>query len=285
MDWIRGGNWHLELGPGPLPGQHFATLALNPNPGKTSSWAERTVRSTGFFVDSASWWAHVGVPAGLEPYSVTHRTVSKFMADATAVVRRFPQFGLGPSVDDPNLQTALLQLLKDYGPLSGIAGVLVAPGAPVDTPSTLHGRMSLEEQFAELGTFVEFSTRLLFPVKGFDKALVGSRLLAAASPSMKEVETTPEVLDGRILFNSRPVTLRSCTWGWLFERFGRLPYGTCGECPRILYPENKPGPRPRFCVDHRANANRQERHRKKAAGDQIGRPMEMQGVSRSKALK
>lgn len=258
--WVQGGYWDVPPPPplSDLFGVGVAWFAsLRP-------WVVhgggRPLFYAPTFLSSDEWWDEVGYPAGLEPFVVTarvaHRVLRAFIRFAPAVdVISLPLFRAS-EVEPPATMLArtVELLLRRFGPLSATPDV--TPGAPHHSGESR--QVDLLQYVRDVTALASaYSAALSGRTTATRRSRLANDLVARWSPDSLDHRFFPVLHDGAVSFQSAPESLR----GYLFEYvFGRLDGSVrvlCKYCNAEFQPVIGPGPRPKYCPEHRSSRFRE----------------------------
>lgn len=275
MKWISGGDWLVVDIPRSSAVEYVAFLLpvsdtldrLSPQRLAEHLNAAASARS---FLDSPERWAReVGAPASLQVYEPTRHNALNLLGEMQKMSEEFEvEFKAKPLEEcDParrdRIIGRLVQMLRKWGPLRGIAEVLDLNDAGVKPPEEWAPRyVSLDMLVSEVAHFGELYR--LVKTEGIDGARLARRMQLESADAARDVRVVTELDEDEVRFVPHPITLRAFLWEVLFDLNTRRP-GNCLVCKADFESLRVRGRPFAYCAEHRQSKYRTAMYEKKVA--------------------
>lgn len=157
----------------------------------------------------------------------------------------------------PPLETRLLSLLEEHGPLQRMSGFLHT--GPSGTPRKVSRTIDLNF-FSNTSRWLSEAWRgLNEPLSPRERENLADDLLDG--PGRHTLQTDMEIIPGfrndRFVYDIAPVSLQAVLWERVFRVYGRDLRVACRFCGEVFEPEPARGRTPDYCPSHRGSRFRQ----------------------------
>jgi len=259
MYWVKGGRWELVGGFVEL--EPRIAEPSDGDGGGSMAWALSRARvelSAGaFLTDPDGWQRDIGTPSGLERFVLEPGGRDAVLQAYSKFVGSYPVSGVAaPDPDRPSEMEALAGLVRTFGPLSPVPGVVES--APARGLVNFRA-VNLSDFRSDMEALVRAYRTVEEPSKDGEAArkMRVQLVFEQAKDFLTEASVAVRLTAGEIKYMNAAASLRCFLWLEILRRAGKPPKRTCVYCGEGFEDRAKRGRPPDYCEAHRTSLYRE----------------------------